>query len=250
MAVRGVRRQQEGRRGQLPEGARRWCPSSRSASARAKREAPISGAIVPNFFRKPFGPGWALVGDAGYNKDPITAQGITDAFRDAERCVDRARRAHVWRTRPFDAAMADYQRERDEHVLPMYEFTCQLATLEPPPPRDAAAVRRDRRQPEGDGRLRPDERRHDFAGGSSSLPRTSARSWPPRSRHVRSRCTRIASAPGGSGSLKSSAGVGYFSLRPMPMTEAERQQQAENATPPKDLTRLNLDVDPPKRPRT
>ena len=30
--------------------------------------------------------------------------------------------------------MADYQRARDEHVLPMYEFTCQLATLEPPPP--------------------------------------------------------------------------------------------------------------------
>ena len=43
---------------------------------------------------------------------------------------------------------------------------------------------------------------------------------------------------------------GYFSLRPMPMTEAERQQQAENAAPPKDVTRLNLDVDPPKRPRT
>jgi hypothetical protein len=29
--------------------------------------------------------------------------------------------------------MSEYQRDRDEHVLPMYEFTCQLATLEPPP---------------------------------------------------------------------------------------------------------------------
>ena len=36
--------------------------------------------------------------------------------------------------RPFDEAMSEYQRRRDEHVLPMYEFTCQLATLEPPPP--------------------------------------------------------------------------------------------------------------------
>ena len=99
----------------------------------AKREAPISGAFVPNYFRKPFGPGWALVGDAGYNKDPITAQGITDAFRDAERCV-AAIDESLSGARPFDAAMADYQRERDEHVLPMYEFTCQLATLEPPPP--------------------------------------------------------------------------------------------------------------------
>jgi 2-polyprenyl-6-methoxyphenol hydroxylase-like FAD-dependent oxidoreductase len=99
----------------------------------AKREGPISGAFVPNYFRKPFGPGWALVGDAGYNKDPITAQGITDAFRDAERCVAAIDEA-LSGARPFDAAMADYQRARDEHVLPMYEFTCQLAALEPPSP--------------------------------------------------------------------------------------------------------------------
>jgi flavin-dependent dehydrogenase len=36
------------------------------------------------FFRKCYGPGWALVGDAGYFKDPITAHGMTDALRDAE----------------------------------------------------------------------------------------------------------------------------------------------------------------------
>ena len=53
----------------------------------AHREARFVGTAVPNFFRKPFGPGWALVGDAGYNKDFITAQGITDAFRDAELCA-------------------------------------------------------------------------------------------------------------------------------------------------------------------
>ncbi len=133
MAVRRIRRQQEGRRRQLHEGARDSCPKFMERVRAAKREAPISGAFVPNYFRKPFGPGWALVGDAGYNKDPITAQGITDAFRDAERCV-AAIDESMSGARPFDAAMADYQRERDEHVLPMYEFTCQLATLEPPPP--------------------------------------------------------------------------------------------------------------------
>ena len=53
----------------------------------ATREAPFAGAAVPNYFRKPYGPGWALVGDAGYNKDFITAQGILDAFRDAELCA-------------------------------------------------------------------------------------------------------------------------------------------------------------------
>jgi flavin-dependent dehydrogenase len=39
---------------------------------------------LPNYFRKPYGEGWALVGDAGYHKDPIIAQGISDAFRSAE----------------------------------------------------------------------------------------------------------------------------------------------------------------------
>ena len=99
----------------------------------ATRQAPFVGAMVPNFFRKPYGPGWALVGDAGYNKDFITAQGILDAFRDAERCAGALDRA-LTGTRPFDDVMADYQRDRDAHVLPMFNFTCQLATLEPPPP--------------------------------------------------------------------------------------------------------------------
>jgi hypothetical protein len=46
---------------------------------RATRETRLVGAVVPNFFRKPYGPGWVLVGDAGYNKDFVTAQGIQDA---------------------------------------------------------------------------------------------------------------------------------------------------------------------------
>jgi 2-polyprenyl-6-methoxyphenol hydroxylase-like FAD-dependent oxidoreductase len=99
----------------------------------AKREAPIAGAAVPNYFRQPFGPGWALVGDAGYNRDFITAQGITDAFRDAERCATALDEAFTG-ARPFDEAMRAYQHDRDEHVMSMFEFTCQLATLEPPPP--------------------------------------------------------------------------------------------------------------------
>ena len=99
----------------------------------AVRETRFVDTAVPNFFRKPYGPGWALVGDAGYNKDFITAQGIHDAFRDAELCVTALDEAFGG-TRSFDAAMADYQARRDEQVLPMYEFTTELATLEPPPP--------------------------------------------------------------------------------------------------------------------
>lgn len=100
--------------------------------AAAHQEARFVGTALTNYFRTPYGPGWALVGDAGYNKDPITAQGIQDAFRDAELCAT-ALHAALTGERPFDEAMAEYQRTRDEHALAIYEFTLELASLEPPP---------------------------------------------------------------------------------------------------------------------
>lgn len=99
----------------------------------AKRAERFAGTTVPNFFRKPLGAGWALVGDAGYNKDFITAQGISDAFRDAELCAN-ALDEGLSGARAFDAALEAYQHARDAHVMPMYEFTCQFARLAPPPP--------------------------------------------------------------------------------------------------------------------
>ena len=98
----------------------------------ATRQERFAGGSVPNFFRKPYGLGWALVGDAGYNKDPITAQGISDAFRDAELCATALGEAFAG-DRSYDEAMSTYHRTRDSHVLPIYEFTTQLATLEAPP---------------------------------------------------------------------------------------------------------------------
>lgn len=99
----------------------------------AKQEARVVGTHVPNYFRKPYGDGWALVGDAGYNKDFITAQGISDAFRDAELCANAMDEAFTG-TRPFDEAMGSYQQTRDAHVMAIFELTKQFATLEPPPP--------------------------------------------------------------------------------------------------------------------
>ena len=99
----------------------------------ATREARFAGAPLPNYFRKPYGPGWALVGDAGYIKDSITAQGITDAFHDAERCAD-AIDSYLSDASSYEDAMGRYHQARDEHALPMYEMTCRLALLEPPPP--------------------------------------------------------------------------------------------------------------------
>jgi 2-polyprenyl-6-methoxyphenol hydroxylase-like FAD-dependent oxidoreductase len=90
-------------------------------------------AGVPGFFRKPYGTGWALVGDASYNRDPITAQGISDAFIDAAMLAEALA---VWLSGggTFEELLAAHESARNERVRPMYEFTTQLAALEPPPP--------------------------------------------------------------------------------------------------------------------
>ena len=108
-------------------------PAFRDRIHRARRESKIFGGATPNFFRKPFGPGWALAGDAGYIKDPVTAQGIVNAFRDAELLTAAI---DDWRSgaRSFEAAMIRYQSTRDAESLPMFDYTCQVAALEPPPP--------------------------------------------------------------------------------------------------------------------
>jgi len=109
-------------------------PAFAARVAQSKRAERFYGTSdVPNLFRRPYGPGWALVGDAGYHKDPVTAQGISDAFRDAEQ-LSRAICDGLSGKRTFSDALADYERLRNEAVLPEYESTCQRARMEPPPP--------------------------------------------------------------------------------------------------------------------
>ena len=67
--------------------------------AGSREERWYGTADLANFFRTPHGPGWALVGDAGYHKDPVTAQGITDAFRDAELLAEAVDGGFSGRTR-------------------------------------------------------------------------------------------------------------------------------------------------------
>lgn len=98
-----------------------------------KREDRLVGTVnTANFFRKPYGPGWALVGDAGYHKDPATAQGIVDSFRDAELLSDAIGAGFAGRE-PLDDALAAYEEKRNSTVMPMYEFTLQLANIAEPP---------------------------------------------------------------------------------------------------------------------
>jgi flavin-dependent dehydrogenase len=103
---------------------------------------------LPNFFRRPYGEGWALVGDAGHHKDPLLALGITDAFRDAELLADAVDVGFSGRE-PLAAALEAYARRRDESAAQGYQNTIQFATLEPPPPemgRLMAALQHDQEQ--------------------------------------------------------------------------------------------------------
>lgn len=87
---------------------------------------------LDNAFRVPWGPGWALVGDAGCRKDPITAQGISDALRDAALLAD-ALDACWSGVEPEAAALERYRQERDAIEIPRYHFTAGVANLEAPP---------------------------------------------------------------------------------------------------------------------
>ena len=75
---------------------------------------------LKGFMRQAYGPGWALVGDAGYFKDPITAHGITDALRDAELLANAA----------SNGAMKQYQDARDALSQSLFETTDAIAALD------------------------------------------------------------------------------------------------------------------------
>ena len=106
----------------------------------AKREERFAGTgFLPNFFRRPYGHGWALVGDAGYVKDPILAQGITNSFSHAQLLAGALDEAFLGLSNMEDA-LADYEHKRNNEVLAMFEHNTQLAMLEPPPPETVALL--------------------------------------------------------------------------------------------------------------
>jgi flavin-dependent dehydrogenase len=120
--------------GQLLE---RSAPELAERLRQARRTSPVQGMLrQPNQLRQAFGPGWALVGDAGYYRDAITAYGISDAFRDAEllaMALDRALDGDGGGT----TALAAYQQQRDQALREIFEITCRLAAY-PPVPRFVA----------------------------------------------------------------------------------------------------------------
>jgi 2-polyprenyl-6-methoxyphenol hydroxylase-like FAD-dependent oxidoreductase len=82
----------------------------------------------PGVMRRPWGPGWALVGDAGYWKDPISAHGLTDALRDAELLARAVISAGDGCT-ALDAALRGYQETRDRLSFRLFDVTDALASF-------------------------------------------------------------------------------------------------------------------------
>jgi flavin-dependent dehydrogenase len=100
--------------------------------ASAKRVGRFIGTgDLDGFFRTASGPGWALLGDAGYHKDPITAQGMTDALLHAE-LLAAAIVQGLSEGNSLDSALSEYGRRRDAKAQPMYALTSDLARLAPP----------------------------------------------------------------------------------------------------------------------
>jgi flavin-dependent dehydrogenase len=97
----------------------------------AHRSSGVRGALrMPNHVRQAAAPGWALVGDAGYHRDPITGHGISDALRDAELlavAIDGVLRGEITEA----AALAGYQAIRDRMLADVFDITCALSEFPP-----------------------------------------------------------------------------------------------------------------------
>ena len=89
-------------------------------------------ANLPNFLRKPYGPGWALVGDAGCHKDPYLALGICDAFRDVDLLAESLDLGLSGKA-PLVTAMAEYERRRNEATMADYKRNIAKAKFQPAP---------------------------------------------------------------------------------------------------------------------
>jgi flavin-dependent dehydrogenase len=131
--AKAIRRRTGSRVEAFGELLERSAPELAERLRHARRTSPVQGVLrQPNQLRQAFGPGWALVGDAGYYRDAITAYGISDAFRDAELlavALDQALGAEAEET----TALAAYQQQRDHALREIFEITCRLAAYPPVP---------------------------------------------------------------------------------------------------------------------
>ena len=109
---------------------------------RRLRNATLDGRImgirgVENYFRTPFGPGWALTGDAAYCKDPSTGLGIGDAFTQAFLLAEAIASGLDG---DWARELADYHKARDAMLMPLYQVTLSFTKAPPVPPESLDAL--------------------------------------------------------------------------------------------------------------
>jgi 2-polyprenyl-6-methoxyphenol hydroxylase-like FAD-dependent oxidoreductase len=115
-------------------------PGLRGMLDDARRTSPVRSASgLPNHRLQPHGPGWALVGDAGYHRDPITGHGLSDAFSDAQLLAE-ALHAALAGCVGEEEALATFHHARDERSQAVFDLTCQLAAF--PAADDVVALQR------------------------------------------------------------------------------------------------------------
>jgi flavin-dependent dehydrogenase len=103
-----------------PDLRERVAPGRRRTRFVTYREAPV-------LFRQAYGPGWALVGDAGFHQGPWNGYGMSHAFRDAERLADAI---DEWLSgaKAFDEALGGYAEDRDSWCRPFFENILAIVT--------------------------------------------------------------------------------------------------------------------------
>ena len=98
-----------------------------------QRTSSVTGMLrLPNQLRRAHGPGWALVGDAGYHRDAITGYGLSDAYRDAELLAVALHEALCGEA-DERTTLAGYQRRRDTALREVFDLTCALSGYPPVP---------------------------------------------------------------------------------------------------------------------
>ncbi|GIH25025.1 FAD-dependent oxidoreductase [Acrocarpospora phusangensis] len=114
----------------LADAFARAAPNAATELRAAVPAGPVRGwPGLLNFTRQAYGPGWALVGDAGYFKDPLGTHGITQALRDAQLLADAIVTGHGG-TEPLESSLTRYARTRDDLSADMFAATDALASYD------------------------------------------------------------------------------------------------------------------------
>ena len=131
-AAQGLLASGAGRLDAWLETLRRTAPGLGDRVAVGSVREPLRGTVgLPNHVRPAWGPGWSLVGDAGYHRDPITSHGMTDAFRDAELLAEAV--AHgAGGPAALDRALRTYELTRNAALADTFRLTLALAEFPAP----------------------------------------------------------------------------------------------------------------------